>query len=124
MIIQQETFNPTKTVKVFLLADERAQLANLINLPQDLSQLVRDNYFHVNYGSFDWDMVTEDGLRIPNLVPEFYPISWLNSPAQCKKWLKGNAANELKIILRRPAIDSTIPYDFPRSLISIHRKLS
>ena len=116
MYIQSTNFAPLKPIKVYLLKEERAALAANINLPDDLKSIVSDDTYHVNSLSMDWDAISEDGLYIPNVG--WYAITWLNSPADCKRWLKSNAANELKIILRTPKVKSKFPYDFPRALIS------
>lgn len=116
MYIQSTNFAPLKPIKVYLLKEERAALAANINLPDDLKSIVYDDTYHVNSLSMDWDAISEDGLYIPNVG--WYAITWLNSPADCKRWLKSNTANELKIILRTPKVKSKFPYDFPRALIS------
>lgn len=116
MHIQTTNFFPIKTIKVYLLKEERAALAANINLPDDLKEIISDAVYHVNSLTMNWESVTEDGLYIPNVG--WYAITWLNSPADCKRWLKAHSSNELKIILRTPSIKSQMPYDFPRALIA------
>ena len=116
MYIQSSNFAPLKPIKVYLLKEERAALAANINLPDDLKSIVSDDTYHVNSLSMDWDAISEDGLYIPNVG--WYAITWLNSPVDCKRWLKCGTANELRIVLRTPSIKSKFPYDFPRALIS------
>ena len=118
MIIQQSNFDPAKTVKVYLTANERASLNSILNLSEELKPLVTDERYSFNELSFNWDMVTENGLSI---FPDLYPITWLNSPTQIRKHLAANAKNQITIVLRRPAIASQIPYDFPRAIIYINK---
>ena len=123
MHILQSSQNPLRTHKIYLLREERAALANFLRLPDDLKKIVRDDIYLVNSLTFDWDAVTELGLRIPHSSNQedfhYYPITWLNTPVHCKKHLKAHSNNSLQIILRRPSIQTNLPYDFPRALISV-----
>ena len=101
--------------KVFLTKEDRAALYSLQQIPDELKVLVDDRIIHVNAGTFSKDI---NELGYPGENNQRFPITWLNSPADCKHHLAADPKNTLRLIFRTPKLPSDIKYDFPRVLIS------
>jgi hypothetical protein len=102
--------------KIFLTKEERSALQSLMDLPEELQSIVEDKIFFVNRLTFKGSQINADGYPIS---PDFrLPIVWLNSPAVCKAHLAASLDNQLKMVYRRPKLNTSIRYDFPRLLIS------
>lgn len=101
--------------KIYLTAEDRANLTTLINLPEKLKCLVDDEIRFANRKEFSWEHVTENGYNVYDDI--YYPITWLNSPAGVRNHLDKSPDNFIRLVIRTPAIKTKIPYDFPRVLI-------
>ena len=100
--------------KVYLTKEERAALQSMLNLPLDLRILVEDKYVLADQVQFNFD-INEDGYWH---LGRRYPIVWLNSPQSCRKHLHESLDNKLRLVFRKPKLETKIPYDFARVLIS------
>ena len=101
--------------KVFLTKEDRAALYSLQQLPDELKVLVTDEIVHVNAGTFSKDI---NELGYPNSKGQRFPITWLNSPADCHRHMAADPKNSLRLIFRTPKLPADVKYDFPRVLIA------
>lgn len=102
--------------KIYLTKEERAALQSQIDLPEELKKLVEDKNLTVNRLTFKGNQINEDGY--PMYDGHRVPVVWLNPPAVCRKHLEESPDNTLRMIYRKPRINSAIRYDFPRLLIA------
>ena len=101
--------------KIYLTKEERAALQSLIDLPQELKSIVEDKNFTVNKDIFKGSQINEDGYPLDH---HRVPVVWLNPPAVCRRHLEEHPSNTLRMIYRRPKLNTQIRYDFPRLLIA------
>lgn len=101
--------------KIYLTKEERAALQSLIELPPELKSIVDDKNFTVNKETFKGKEINEDGYPL-----EYHrvPVVWLNPPSVCRNHLNEHHSNTLRMIYRRPKLNTQIRYDFPRLLIA------